>query len=287
MIKNTFIRKKYFPITPNIDQLQTQIRANLSTTTCPGCSSRVSDDTLAENLRVCPKCKHHFSISAGQRIDLIADSGSFKEFNTGLSSINILDFPGYEEKLEKANEKSSLQEAIITGYASIGGHSIILAVMDSRFMMASMGSVVGEKVCRAVEHAIETRCPIVICTSSGGARMQEGMISLMQMAKTSAAINKLNEAGLLYISILTHPTTGGVSASFASLADIIIAEPGALVGFAGPRVIKQTIGQQLPEKFQHSEFLLEHGMIDIILERSQIRDKLTCLLNLHKGGNNG
>lgn len=269
-----------------MDHSQTPIKPNLSST-CPSCSARVSEETLAENYRVCAKCKHHFTMSAGQRIELIVDSGSFQEFNGGLASINILDFPGYEEKLEKAEQKSGLREAIITGYASIGGYDIVLAVMESDFMMASMGSVVGEKVSRAIERAIERRCPVIICTSSGGARMQEGMIALMQMAKTSAAVNKLNEAGLLYIAILTNPTTGGVSASFASLADIIIAEPGALVGFAGPRVIKQTIGQQLPEKFQRSEFLLEHGMIDIIVERSQIREKLTCLLSLHKGGCRG
>ncbi|MEN6327415.1 MAG: acetyl-CoA carboxylase, carboxyltransferase subunit beta [Syntrophomonas sp.] len=286
MIKNTFTRKKFFAINPNMDHSQTQIKSTLSSI-CPGCSFRVSEDTLEENHRVCPKCKHHFTLNAGQRIELMVDSGSFEEFDEGLSSLNILGFPGYEEKLESSESKSGLREAIVCGYARIGGYNIVLAVMESDFMMASMGSVVGEKVSRAVERAIEKQCPFIICTCSGGARMQEGLTALMQMAKTSAAINKLNEAGLLYISILTNPTTGGVSASFASLADIIIAEPGALVGFAGPRVIKQTIGQQLPEKFQRSEFLLEHGMIDIILERSQIREKLICLLSLHKGGRRG
>ncbi|MEN6351373.1 MAG: acetyl-CoA carboxylase, carboxyltransferase subunit beta [Syntrophomonas sp.] len=287
MIKNTFTKKKYFPLTLKLDKPQAEVKPPSVPVTCPSCSSRIPEENWVENFKVCPKCKHHFSITARERISLMVDPDSFEEFNSGLSSINILDFPGYEEKLEYSREDAEMEEAILTGYASIDGHKVVLGVMESKFMMASMGSVVGEKVCRAVEKAIEKHCPLIICTSSGGARMQEGMVALMQMAKTSAVLNKLNDAKLLYITIMTHPTTGGVSASFASLADIIIAEPGALIGFAGPRVIKQTIGQQLPEKFQHSEFLLEHGMLDLIVERSQIRDTLSRLLRLHQGGKNG
>jgi len=282
MIKNTFSRKKYFALSRRMEKEAEEKKAALPIN-CPSCSARIATEVLRRNLKVCPKCQHHFSLSARERIDLMVDNGNFQEFDANLSSFNLLDFPGYQEKLEKAQELSGSREAIITGLASIDGHKLVLGVMESSFMMASMGSVVGEKVCRAVEQAMELSCPLLICSCSGGARMQEGMVALMQMAKTSAVLAKFNQAGLLYISLLTHPTTGGVSASFASLADIILAEPGALIGFAGPRVIKQTIGQQLPPRFQRSEFLLEHGMIDLVVERSQLKATLSSLLGLHQG----
>jgi acetyl-CoA carboxylase carboxyl transferase subunit beta len=226
-------------------------------------------------------------LTAWERITLTVDEDSFREFDTNLKTLNPLDFPGYDEKLDQAKQKSGLQEGIVTGQATINSNQVVIGVMDSRFMMGSMGAVVGEKVTRAIETAITYRCHLIIFTTSGGARMQEGMLSLMQMAKTSAALAHFHQAGLLYITILTDPTTGGVTASFASLGDIIIAEPGALIGFAGPRVIKQTIGQQLPDKFQRAEFLLEHGMVDLVVNRSDLLNTLTLLLRLHQEVNNG
>ncbi len=254
---------------------------------CPGCSAWLSEAEKIQNNDFCPKCSYHFAVSAWERIHTTCDENSFEEWDTILTSVNPLDFPDYEEKLAKAQEDTGLIEGIVTGRGTIGGFEAVIGAMDSRFMMGSMGSVVGEKICRAMERAIEYSLPCIIFCCSGGARMQEGMFSLVQMAKTSAAVGRLQEAGLLYISVLTHPTTGGVTASFASLADISIAETGALVGFTGPRVIEQTTGQILPAGFQRSEYLLKHGMVDLVQPRVEVRSMLIRLLNVHQGGYHG
>jgi len=287
MIRNTFGKKRYFSISKSAEAAGKKPDEIPRKIACPSCSSLIWETELVKNYRVCPKCTYHFPVGAWERLNLLVDPNSFAELDSDLYSCNFLDFPGYEEKLVAGEEKSGLREAIITGYASIAGYKVVLGIMEPSFMMASMGSVVGEKVSRAVEHAIKNGFPLIMCTASGGARMQEGMVGLMQMAKTSAVLSRFHRNGLLYISIFTHPTTGGVLASFASLADIIIAEPGALVGFTGPRVISQTIGQKLPENFQRSEFLLEHGMVDLVVQRSQLHSTIASLLRLHQGGNNG
>lgn len=250
-------------------------------TRCPGCKQDFISEQVAANYYVCPGCGYHMRLTAQGRIKLIADKGSMRELNAGLITRENLDFPGYSEKLASLEVQTGLKEAVVTGVCTIDGISTVIGVMDSRFLMGSMGSVVGEKITRAVEYATKRRLPIVIFTASGGARMQEGIISLMQMAKTSNALARHSQAGLLYISVLTHPTTGGVTASFASLGDIILAEPGALIGFAGPRVIEQTIRQKLPEGFQRAEFLLEHGFLDMIVERQNLKSTLGSLLRLH------
>jgi acetyl-CoA carboxylase carboxyl transferase subunit beta len=244
-------------------------------TKCKKCDQILLQKDLEENLMICPKCGYYSRLEARKRIEITVDKDSFRELNSNLKPIDFLSFPGYEEKIKNMD----INDAVVTGEAKIGGHDIIIAVMDFSFMGGSMGSVVGEKIVRAIEKAIKKKYPVIIVSSSGGARMQEGIVSLMQMGKTSAAIAKLSEAGLAYISVLTDPTTGGVAASFAMLGDINIAEPKALIGFAGPRVIEQTIRQQLPEGFQLSEFLEKHGMIDIVVERKNMRDILTKLLN--------
>ena len=249
---------------------------------CNACRAVVLAESIIGNQYICPKCGNYFSVPARRRIEMLADEESFKEWDTGLTSGNPLHYKGYEDKVEALREKTGLDEAVTTGLARIGGHEVVLAVCDSHFMMASMGKVVGEKLTRAIEKATERKVPVIIVACSGGARMQEGIISLMQMAKTSAALKKHSEAGLLYVSILTDPTTGGVTASFAMLGDIILGEPGALVGFAGPRVIKQTIGQDLPEGFQRSEFLVEHGIIDGIITRDKMKDTMYQLIVTHK-----
>ena len=252
--------------------------------TCKGCSAKLNKDEVANNKGVCPQCSHHFRMRAIDRINMTVDSESFMEYDTDIRTVNPLEFEGYSEKLDQAREKSFLEEAVVTGEASIDKSPCVICAMDSAFMMGSMGSVVGEKISRAVEKAIEKSLPVIIFATSGGARMQEGMLSLMQMAKTSAALGKLDDAGLLYISVLTDPTTGGVTASFAMLGDIIIAEPKALIGFAGPRVIEQTIRQKLPEGFQRAEFLEERGFVDMIVHRHEMRDKLSSLLKIHSMG---
>lgn len=251
---------------------------------CSGCGEILFTKELEKNLRVCHKCGTHFRLTSEERINLVLDEGSFVEYDMHLSSQNPLEFPNYEEKLSKAQEDTGLTEGIITGEGTINDLPVVIGVMDHRFMMGSMGSVVGEKICRAVERAIEKRMPVLLFSTSGGARMQEGILSLMQMAKTSAALARLSEAGLLYISVFTDPTFGGVTASFASLGDIAIAEPGALIGFAGPRVIKQTLRQELPPGAQTAEFNLEHGLIDLVIERPQIKNTLAKLITLHQGG---
>lgn len=253
---------------------------------CASCNRMVYQKELHSGLMVCPHCDHHYPLSAFARIELVTDDGSFVEMDAGLTSADPLGFGGdkpYPDTLERAMTRTGLKEAIVTGQAAIGGIPVIIGVMDFRFIAASMGSVVGEKVARAAEAAAHGRFPLVIFCTSGGARMQEGMLSLMQMAKTSAAIGRLSEAGLPYISVLTDPTTGGVSASFATLADVIIAEPKALIGFAGPRVIEQTIRQKLPKDFQSSEFLLEQGLIDQVVSRSELKERLTLILHLLTG----
>ncbi|NTW73218.1 MAG: acetyl-CoA carboxylase carboxyltransferase subunit beta [Eubacteriaceae bacterium] len=252
-------------------------------TKCESCLELIYYEDLNKNRQVCPKCAHHFPMTAYDRIFITVDKGSFREFNKMTKTKNVLDFPNYLEKLEKTAKKAGIREAVVTGYADIEGKRCVIAVMDSHFMMGSMGSVVGEKITRAVEKSMKHKIPLIIFTASGGARMQEGIISLMQMAKVSAALKKHSEMGLLYICVLTHPTTGGVTASFAMLGDIILAEPEALVGFAGPRVIKQTIRQDLPEGFQSAEFVLEHGFIDKVVTRPDLRKTLHKILAIHGG----
>lgn len=249
---------------------------------CNVCKSAVFVEEVKDNDYICPHCGNYFRVHAWRRVQQIADPGTFEEWDAGLPQENPLHYKGYKEKIEGLQEKTGLDEAILTGKAEIDGNPTVLGVCDSRFMMASMGSVVGEKITRAVERASRERLPVVIFACSGGARMQEGIVSLMQMAKTSAALKRHSDAGLLYISVLTNPTTGGVTASFAMEGDIILAEPGALIGFAGPRVIRQTIGQKLPKEFQKAEFLLEHGFLDGIVDRKQMKATLSRLLSMHQ-----
>ncbi|NLI89460.1 MAG: acetyl-CoA carboxylase carboxyltransferase subunit beta [Epulopiscium sp.] len=249
---------------------------------CKACKGSIYHQDIKKNHGICPTCNYHFPLAARSRIHQILDRGSWKELDKDMESVNPLGFDSYNRKLEKAKDISKQNEAVLTGVGKINKIKLVIGVMDSRFMMGSMGSVVGEKISRAIEYATEHRLPLILFTASGGARMQEGIFSLMQMAKTSAALARHDDNGLLYITVLTNPTTGGVTASFAMLGDIIIAEPGALVGFAGPRVIEQTIKQKLPRGFQQSEFLQEHGMIDMIVERRELRDKLSSLLLLHQ-----
>ena len=248
---------------------------------CNNCKEILYKEELKNNYSICPNCGQYFRLSARRRIKQIIDEGTFNEINENMQTSDLLKFEGYKEKIQTLQEKTKIQEAIQTGTGNINGLKVAIGVMDSNFMMGSMGSVVGEKITRLVETAIKERLPVILFCVSGGARMQEGIISLMQMAKTSAAIAKLDKAGLLYISVLTDPTTGGVTASFASLGDIILAEPGALIGFAGPRVIEQTIKQKLPSGFQSSEFLLDHGFIDKIVERKDMKETLYNIIKLH------
>lgn len=250
---------------------------------CAACGDTVFQKEFFANHKVCPNCSFHYPLSAHERLDSILDKGTFKEIDASMTSINPLNFVGnktYEESLSKSVLATGLKEAVVTGYGKLGGRTVVVAVMDFRFIGGSMGSVVGEKITRAVEYAIKRHAPIVIIAASGGARMQEGMLSLAQMAKTSAALAKLSEKGLPYISVLTHPTTGGVTASFPALADVIIAEPGALIGFTGARVIEQTLKEKLPAGFQTSEFMLEHGMVDMVADRNIIKGEIAKLLDL-------
>lgn len=248
---------------------------------CDGCGEVLYKSDLEDNNRICSKCNHHFRLTAKERINLIIDKDTFVEFDKDMKTANPIAFEGYEEKIQKMNRNTNINEAVITGTGDIFGEQIVICVMDSFFMMGSMGSVVGEKITRAVEKSIELKLPLIIFTTSGGARMQEGMFSLMQMAKVSAALSKLDKEGLLYITVLTDPTTGGVTASFAMLGDIILSEPKALIGFAGKRVIEQTIRQKLPEGFQKAEFLLEHGFIDKIVSRNDLKNTLKKILLIH------
>ncbi len=248
---------------------------------CPRCGSTEFMDAFEKRNKICSSCNYHARLNAWERLNVTVDKDSFKEFDRDMVSKNPIEFPSYSEKQQSIREKTKLKDAVITGTATIKGYSTVIGVMDSRYMMASMGSVVGEKITRAIEYATENKMPIVLFTASGGARMQEGIVSLMQMAKTSGAIARHNEAGLLYITVLTDPTTGGVTASFASLGDIIIAEPKILIGFAGRRVIEGTIKQHLPDDFQTAEFMLENGFVDMIVERKRMKRTLSHLFKLH------
>ena len=249
---------------------------------CDCCKEIIYKEELHKNLSVCPNCGKHFRLSARRRIRQIVDEGTFEEIGVDIETTNPLNFEGYLKKVEGLKEKTKIDEAVRCGICEIEGQKVVLGVMDGNFLMGSMGQVVGERITLAIEMAIEKKLPLVMFCVSGGARMQEGIISLMQMAKTSSAIAKLNDAGLLYISVLTDPTTGGVTASFASLGDIILAEPKALIGFAGPRVIEQTIKQKLPEGFQSAEFLLEHGFVDKIVERKDMKATIAKIIRMHE-----
>ena len=248
---------------------------------CPVCKNAVLSSDLMENHKVCPKCNYHFRVAARQRIEMTVDEGTFCEMDGDMNSSNIIGFPDYEKKLKNAKLSSGENESVITGTGKICGQDTVIAVMNSQFMMGSMGTVTGEKITRAFEYATEHRLPVVIFTVSGGARMQEGILSLMQMAKTSGAVKLHSDAGLLYITVLTDPTTGGVTASFAMEGDIILSEPHALIGFAGPRVIEQTIRQKLPKDFQSAEFLLEKGFIDAVVQRADMKNTLAKIIKLH------
>lgn len=253
--------------------------------TCPACSKTAPRRELVANRYVCPLCGYHYPVGAYYRLSLVLDKGTFRELDEDLISNDPLSFPGYGEKLDSARRRTGMNEGVVTAAGRMGGQRVAVGAIDSRFLMGSMSAALGEKVTRLVEYAEKYKLPLILFSASGGARMQEGILSLMQMAKTAAALERFSQKGGLYISVFTHPTTGGVTASFASLGDILLAEPGALIGFAGPRVIEQTIGEKLPEGFQSAEYLLEHGFLDAIVPRPRLRETLLHLLKLHgKGG---
>ena len=280
MFEDWFTKKKQYAVVKPQGENKPSIPAGLLNQ-CQKCKTVLYIKELESQLHVCHTCGFHYPLSAPDRLAMILDPDTFVEYLPELTSSNPLSFPEYEDKLEADRKKTGLNEAVLVGEGEIEGHPLVIGVMDSRFRMGSMGTVVGEKIAKAVELAIEKQCPFILFTASGGARMQEGVLSLMQMAKTSAALKKLAQHHLLFIPVLTHPTTGGVSASFAMLGDMIFAEPQALIGFAGRRVIEQTIRQALPENFQTSEFLLEHGQIDKIIPRREMRKTLAQVLKLH------
>lgn len=276
-----FTRQKA-PIATNGEKKKMRVPEGLWTK-CRNCNATIYTKEMEKNLYVCPKCDYHFRLSAKARLDLVLDPGSFTEFDRDLESVDFLEFQdskSYRDRIQAAMKKGNGKEAVICGEGMIDGTPLQIAVFDFSFMGGSMGSVVGEKITRLIERAGERRTPAIIFSSSGGARMQESIISLMQMAKTSAALARLRDAGLPYISVLTDPTTGGVTASFAMLGDIIMAEPKALIGFAGPRVIEQTIRQKLPEGFQRAEYLLEHGMVDVIVPRKELKTRLSQIVKM-------
>ena len=249
---------------------------------CDKCKEIVYKETVRENMSICPNCGAYFRMHINKRLEMIIDEGSYKKFDLNIDTVNPLNLEGYEQKIKTLRTKTGIPEAVSAGFGKINGEDVVICVMDSGFLMGSMGSVVGEKITYSMEIAIELNVPFIIFCTSGGARMQEGIISLMQMAKTTSAVAKMNKAGILYISVLTDPTYGGVTASFASIADIVLAEPGAMIGFAGQRVIQQTIGQSLPEGFQTAEFLLDHGFIDKIVERQNMKKTIFDLIQFHK-----
>lgn len=251
---------------------------------CPECGTLLLTTDIEENLRVCSKCNHHFRLNARERVNMVADKDSFVEMDADMESRNIIDFPDYDEKLEKNKLKSGEKESVICGTCKLHGIDTVIVSMNSEFMMGSMGTVTGDKITRAFEYATEHMLPIIVFTVSGGARMQEGILSLMQMAKTSGAVKMHSDAGLLYITVLTDPTSGGVTASFAMEGDIILAEPKALIAFAGPRVIEQTIRQKLPKDFQTAEFVLQKGFVDKVVDRRYLKETLTHLLKIHNYG---
>ena len=250
-------------------------------TKCPECKNIMLTKELINVLKVCPSCDHHMRMTANERVDILFDKGTFKSMDDHLKTENPLEFPNYTEKIAEDAKRTGLNEAVLTGTGKIDGREVAVAIMDSHFRMGSMGSVVGEKITRAVEKATELGVPMLIFTASGGARMQEGVLSLMQMAKTSVALNRHAEEGLLFISVMTYPTTGGVSASFASVGDINLAEPKALIGFAGRRVIEQTVREKLPANFQTAEFLLDHGQLDAVVHRAEMKETLSKIVRLH------
>ncbi len=263
-------KKKYVTLTSK-SKLTVDVVDDNKWKKCNRCNEIIYNEDLKNNLNICPKCGNYFRLTAFERIELLIDKGTFLEEDITLSSKNILNFPGYDEKIEIAREKSRMVDGVISGIGKMNGMEVSIAAMDFSFMGGSMGSVVGEKVTRALERGLERKIPVIVVSSSGGARMQEGILSLMQMAKTSGTIKRLNEAGIPFISVPVDPTTGGVTASFAMLGDVIVTEPNALIAFAGPRVIEQTVNQKLPKGFQRAEFLLEHGMIDVISERKDLK----------------
>jgi len=278
-IEEVFLRKRN-----DLDSLQMMRKRNLQggTRICPKCEIEIEISRLRENWMVCPECEHYFTLSPRRRLKLVGERRTFREHDKNLAGKNPLNFPEYKEKIVANQEKLLQEEAVVTGVVNINDIKVAIGILDCRFLMGSMGTVVGEKVARLAEYADRKKLPLIIFSASGGARMQEGLFSLMQMAKTSAAIEKFKNNGGLYISCLTNPTTGGVSASFANLGDIIIAEPGALICFAGPRVIEQTIGEKLPEGAQRAEFLLEHGMVDMVVKRENLKETLYKLLVMHR-----
>ncbi|MFC7393669.1 acetyl-CoA carboxylase, carboxyltransferase subunit beta [Scopulibacillus cellulosilyticus] len=282
MIKDFFVKKKKYVTIPS-QKMKQEVPEGIMKK-CPQCKKIMYAKELKKNLYICQSCGYHYPLTAYERIETLFDDDSFKEFDREMVSENPLNFPDYIEKLNKDREKTDLNEAVITGKGQINGIKTVAAVMDSRFRMGSMGSVVGEKITRAIEQAMKLKLPLVIFTASGGARMQEGMLSLMQMAKTSAALKHFSDDGGLFITVMTHPTTGGVTASFASLGDYNFAEPGALIGFAGRRVIEQTIHEDLPEDFQTSEFLLKHGQLDRVIPRDELKQTLSTVLSIHTEG---
>lgn len=281
-MKSLFSKKKKYAAIPS-EKAKQDIPEGL-VEKCQGCSKIFYEKEWKKHLHVCPECGHHHRIGAYQRIESLMDIDTFEEWDRDLESNNPLQFPNYQEKLEKDQEKTGLKDAVVTGKGKINDFETAIVVMDARFRMASMGSVVGEKIARAIERAKEQKIPIIIFTASGGARMQEGMISLMQMAKTSMAVQRFNQSGGCMVVVMTNPTTGGVSASFASIGDYHFAEPGALIGFAGRRIIEQTIREKLPEDFQTAEFQLEHGQIDKVVAREEMKRMLTTVLDLHQSG---
>ncbi|WP_090398187.1 acetyl-CoA carboxylase, carboxyltransferase subunit beta [Natribacillus halophilus] len=280
MFKDLFSKKRKYATIPSERTQPTKMNDGVMTK-CPNCKTIMYSRELKKYLSLCSECGHHFRMTADERIESTIDAGTFREMDVGLLSGNPLDFPEYEEKLTRDQEKTGLNEAVVTGEGKIDDYPVVLGVMDSRFRMGSMGTVVGEKISRAMLQAEKTNTPLILFSASGGARMQEGVLSLMQMAKTSVALERLNEAKIPFISIMTHPTTGGVSASFASLGDYNFAEPGALIGFAGRKVIEQTIREELPEDFQTAEFLLQHGQLDRVVHRSEMKATLVQILKIH------
>ncbi|SDN76928.1 acetyl-CoA carboxylase, carboxyltransferase subunit beta [Halobacillus aidingensis] len=282
MLRDFFSKKKRYASIPSQEAKQDVPEGLMQK--CPNCQKIFYRKELNRNINVCPHCDHHHRLSAYERIQHLFDEESFVEWDKHMISNNPLHFPEYEEKLEKDRQKSDLNEAVVTGKAKMNDMETAVAVMDARFRMGSMGSVVGEKITNAIENARKEKLPFIIFTASGGARMQEGVLSLMQMGKTSVALQRLHSDGGLFISVMTHPTTGGVSASFASLGDYNFAEPGALIGFAGRRIIEQTIREKLPEDFQTAEFLLEHGQLDKVVHRHDMKKTLTTVLDLHNVG---
>ena len=263
---------------PRLRQNKKKDMPNDLWTQCPGCQQMLHTLDLKQNHQVCQHCSHHFLLGSRERIEMLADEGSFTEMDSELFSQNPLNFSKYEEKISMLREKTKLNDAVVSGKITIHGKPTMIAVMDFKFFAGSMGSVVGEKITRAIEAAIKEKCGVIIISASSGARMQEGMLSLMQMAKTCGALAKLSNAKLPYISVLTHPTTGGVTASFATIGDINLAEPKCMIGFAGPRVVKETTHQDLPPGFQTAEFMLKHGLVDAIVERRELRKRLGSLL---------